>query len=245
MRRTRKLARWQPERARTGMPTDPLSEPHYPPPKPTSYTREWYRANGGLTAVRRDWRHFCRVHGARTPFERFMVALSSRSLWALAVYRYGRWTYSIPSRLLSLPFKLAYHLAYIAGQHTSKVAIDVNANVCEDVFIAPVGLVFIGPDVRVGPGSFIHGQVTLGVGGRPGARGLPLLGDRVHVGPGSMLVGPLSVPDDTVIGPNSVVTRTLPAAGGWVGSPAKPYAGSSADLMPNWTGTWRKNGPNR
>lgn len=174
-----------------------------------------------------------------------MVALSSRSLWALAVYRYGRWTYSIRSRALSLPYKLVYHLAYIAGQHTSKVAIDVNAEVCDEVFLAPVGLLFIGPDVRVGRGSFLHGQITLGVGGRPGARGLPLLGDRVHIGPGSMLVGPLSVPDDTVIGPNSVVTRTLPAAGGWVGSPAKPYDGPVSNLIPSWAGTWRISGRKR
>jgi serine O-acetyltransferase len=170
-----------------------------------------------------------------------MIALSSRSLWALAAYRYGRWTYSLPSGPISLPAKLVYHLVYLLGQHTSKIAIDVNAEIGQEVFIAPVGLFFVGPDVRVGRGSYIHGQVTLGVGGRPGARGLPLLGDRVHVGPGTMLVGPLSVPDDTVIGPNSVVTRTLPAAGGWLGSPARPYDGPVADLIPAWTGTWRRN----
>lgn len=221
------------------------SEPHYPPATPPEHTRAWYRGNGGWTAIRKDWRHFCRVHGAESAFDRWMVALSSRSLWALAVYRYGRWTYSLSSRVLSLPAKLVYHGLYLWGQYTAKVAIDVNADLGEDVFLGPIGLLFIGPDVRIGRGSSVHGQNTLGVGGRPGARGLPMLGDRVHVAPGAMLVGPLCVPDDTIIGPNSVVTRTLPASGAWLGTPAKPYAGPADDLIPCWKGTWSRHGAGR
>ena len=225
--------------------SEPSAEPHYPPAVPHAHTHEWYRYNAGWTAIRKDWRHFCRVHGAESQFERLMIALSSRSLWALAAYRFGRWTYSQRSGILSLPFKLMYHVLYLWGQYVSKVAIDVNADLGEDVFLSPVGLLFIGPDVRIGPGSFIHGQNTVGVGGRPGARGLPMLGDRVHVGPGATLVGPILVPDDTVIGPNSVVTRTLPSAGGWLGCPAKPYGGAVTDLIPSWAGGWRRYGPDR
>jgi serine O-acetyltransferase len=79
----------------------------------------------------------------------------------------------------------------------------------------PVGVV-IGPAVRVGESCGVMQGVTLGDNG-----GAPQLGDRVYVAPGAIVMGPITVGDDAVIGANSVVTRSVPAAAVVFGNPAE------------------------
>lgn len=45
--------------------------------------------SGGWPAVRSDFVHYCRIHGADTPLRKLLLPLTASSLLALAVYRYG------------------------------------------------------------------------------------------------------------------------------------------------------------
>jgi len=186
----------------------------------------------GLLQMRRDWKHYCRVAGAEGFFPSLGVLLSSPSLWALWIFRYGRWAYGLRNRVISAPFRAWYLFIYHIGQHVAKVAIDIIADVEADVWIAPRGSAHVAPGSRVGSGSFLHGDNTLGSGGRPGNRGVPRIGRNCHVAPGAVLVGPVEVPDETILGANAVVVRSLPHGGAWVGCPARPYEGTASDLIP-------------
>ncbi|HOC32268.1 MAG TPA: hypothetical protein PKK84_08515, partial [Armatimonadota bacterium] len=89
--------------------------------------------------MRRDWKHYCRVAGAEGFFPSLGVLLSSPSLWALWIFRYGRWAYGLRNRVISAPFRAWYLFIYHIGQHVAKVAIDIIADVEADVWIAPRG----------------------------------------------------------------------------------------------------------
>lgn len=185
----------------------------------------------GWRAVRRDWAHFVRVRGESGPMAYLRVLWENPSLWALWIYRYGYWTYSRCPHLLAIPHKAIYQAAYFLGQILFKVALDAKADIYDDVWLAPGGNILVGHYARIGTGSFMHGCNTLGL--VAGTDVLPKLGDRVHVGPGVMLVGPVEVPDDTVIGANSIVVRSIPNPGAWTGAPIRPFGGPVERLIPS------------
>jgi serine O-acetyltransferase len=180
--------------------------------------------------VRRDWAHYVRVRGEAGPLAYLAVPFENPSLIALWIYRYGYWSYTRRSRWMALPHKALYQLLYLAGQVLFKIALDPTADIEDDVWLAPGGNILVGHSARIGAGSFLHGCNTLGL--VAGTEAMPQLGQRVHVGPGTMLVGPVEVPDDTVLGPNSIVIKSVPQPGAWSGTPLRPYAGPALRLVP-------------
>jgi serine O-acetyltransferase len=73
------------------------------------------------------------------------------------------------------------------------------------------GLV-ISHRAKVGPGSILFQNVTLGEGLDPETKesGAPTLGRDVHVGPGATLLGPIHVGDGTKIMAGAVLTQSVP-----------------------------------
>jgi serine O-acetyltransferase len=61
----------------------------------------------------------------------------------------------------------------------------------------------------IGDDCLIRQGVTIGI--RDAEAMPPRLGDRVKVGAGAVLAGPISIGDDVVIGPNTVVMTSVPA----------------------------------
>ena len=175
----------------------------------------------GLRGIRSDFAHFCRVHGATVFRARLRLLLASRAFWGLAIYRFGRWVYGRPRHPLMRALRALYVLLFEAGRLLTKTSLSVRSRIESEVWIAPRGEVFISLAASVGRGSMLHGGNTLGVGGRPGARGHPRLGERVILAPGASAVGPAQIPDGAVIGANTLIGRSLPCAGGWAGIPPK------------------------
>jgi serine O-acetyltransferase len=178
----------------------------------------------GWRGIRSDFAHLCKVHAAQDFRARLRLLCASRAFWGLAIYRFGRWVYGLPRGVLTVPLRILYVILFEIGRLTTKTSLSVRSQIEGDVWIAPRGEVFISLGSRVGRGSMLHGGNTLGVGGRPGARGHPQLGERVVMAPGASAVGPLEVPDGCVIAPNTLVGRSLPRTGCWAGVPPKPVA---------------------
>ncbi|HEX4382630.1 MAG TPA: hypothetical protein VH083_06765 [Myxococcales bacterium] len=153
--------------------------------------------------------------------DRLWVLLVSRALWGLAIYRFGRWVYSL-QRPYNYPFRALYQAAFEIGRRITKTSLSVRSRIEDEVWIAPQGETFISLGSRVGRGSMLFGQNTIGVGGRSGMRGHPQLGERVIMCPGAAAVGPVTIADGAVMGPNSLAGRSVPRAGSWTGVPARP-----------------------
>jgi L-malate glycosyltransferase len=70
-----------------------------------------------------------------------------------------------------------------------------------------VGIV-IHPHARIGKNVFVDGGVTIG-GNRQSAR-VPRIGDNVYIGAGARILGDIEVGEGCLIGPNAVVTKSVP-----------------------------------
>ena len=82
------------------------------------------------------------------------------------------------------------------------------------------GCIVVNPNVRAGEYCTLRGANCLGNNGSNDNN--PVLGDRVALGFGAVVIGGVTVADDTVIGANAVVTRSVEEPGGtYVGAPAK------------------------
>ena len=185
------------------------------------------RAPSGFAAVRADFVHFCAMHGARGFWQRLWVLGISRAFWGLALYRIGRSIYSLPRVAATIPLRAFYLISYELTRRLTKTSLDLRAELGERLWIAPQGEVFITQGAKVGSGSMLCGGNTLGLGGRPGARGKPQLGEGVIMAPGAAAVGPVSIPNGAVLGPNSLCGRSLPHGGNWLGVPPRPHASGS------------------
>ena len=71
----------------------------------------------------------------------------------------------------------------------------------------------------VGSGVMICQQVT--IGGAARSRGVPFIGNDVYLGAGCKILGDVSVGDDSVVGANAVVAKSVPPGSVVVGNPGR------------------------
>ena len=183
----------------------------------------------GLRAVRADFEHYCRVHGAYTFLERCLLPLREPALLALAVYRFGRWVHHGPGRR-AVHYRIVYGILAQLVRHITRVLLPCYSELAEETWIESHAPVFVG--AVAGRGLRVYAGATVGAGTLGGVRGLPRIGEGVVIAPSAVISGPVRVPSDCVIGPNTVVSRTLTTSGGWLGIPAQPWAGPRATLAP-------------
>ena len=75
----------------------------------------------------------------------------------------------------------------------------------------------IGARCKIGENCMIHQNCT--IGDRKGGR--PTIGNNVVIYAGAMILGDISIGDNTIIGANSVVTKSCPPNSILLGTPAK------------------------
>jgi serine O-acetyltransferase len=186
----------------------------------------------GGAGARGDFAHYCRVHGARSVADKLTLPLRQPALFALWVYRYGRWIHFQARRGALRRVHLALYAVLVElSRHITGIMVHWWVELDGEVWIESHHPVIIGAR-RIGRGTFVHGGATLGAGGRRDARGLPVVGERVVLGPGCVCIGPTVIPDGSVLAPNALVTRTLPVAGrAWVGAPARECEVPAASLV--------------
>jgi serine O-acetyltransferase len=156
--------------------------------------------------VRADWRNY----GGD---------LTRQGLWVMLVYRFGRWRYSIPTRVLRLPFSIAYKVLKLISQIMTGIDLPCEANVGHRFTIEHFGDIIISGDATFGDDCRIRNGVTVGLV-RTTEPGSPALGNRVDIGCGAKVLGAITIGDDVAIGANAVVTQDVPANSIAVGVPA-------------------------
>lgn len=154
----------------------------------------------------------------REDYRRYLEAEEGRALgWlraalkygfiAVCVYRYGRWTRTLP-RLVSLPFKLVYHLLNVPCELALGIRLSVSRSIGPGLYIGHHGGIIFGGDA--GRNLSIAQGVTVGYKGAGKSTHPPRLGDDVYLGAGSMVIGDVHVGSGSIIGANTVVTRNVP-----------------------------------
>jgi serine O-acetyltransferase len=157
--------------------------------------------------IREDWHTYDRQ-------------LSRQGFWAMLVYRYGRWRYTIRPRWLRVPFSFLYKILKPICEILTGIELPCETVVGRRFRIDHFGGIIISGDAVFGDDCVIRNGVTVGLR-HTGIRGAPIIGNRVDIGAGAKVLGPIHVGDDVAIGANAVVLKDVPAKSIAVGVPAR------------------------
>jgi serine O-acetyltransferase len=138
----------------------------------------------------------------------------------MAVYRFGRWRYTIRWRLLRMPFSLLYKVLKVISEILTGIDLPCEVTLGRRFRIDHFGGIIISGDAVFGDDCIIRNGVTVGLK-HTGQRGSPILGDRVDIGAGAKILGPIQIGNDVIIGANAVVLTDVPPNSLAVGVPAR------------------------
>lgn len=143
-----------------------------------------------------------------------------QGVWAMVVYRFGRWRYRVRPALLRRPLSLLYKFLKIGVQITTGIDLPCETQVGRRLVIEHFGGIVISGDSVIGDDVTLRHGVTLGLR-RTGVPGAPVIGDGVDIGAGAKILGPVRIGVGAVIGANAVVLCDVPAGALAVGIPAR------------------------
>jgi len=158
--------------------------------------------------------------------------ISRQGLWAMAVYRYGRWRYTIRWRWLRVPFSFVYKVLKPISEVLTGIELPCEATLGRRFRIDHFGGIVISGDAVFGDDCVIRNGVTVGLK-YTGQRGAPILGNRVDIGAGAKILGAIRIGDDVVIGANAVVLIDVPSNSVAVGVPARVLPRKTPSIAAN------------
>jgi serine O-acetyltransferase len=157
--------------------------------------------------IREDWQTYDRQ-------------LSRHGFWAMLLYRYGRWRYSIRPRLLRLPFSFVYKFLKPMFESLTGIELPCEVTLGRRFRIDHFGGIIISGDAVFGDDCVVRNGVTVGLR-HTEMRGSPVIGNRVDIGAGAKVLGSIRIGDDVAIGANAVVLKDVPSNSIAVGVPAR------------------------
>jgi serine O-acetyltransferase len=149
----------------------------------------------------------------------------AQGFWAMVVYRFGRWRYSIRPVILRKLCSLIYRVLYKLVQIVAGIELPCEAVVGRNFVIDHFGGVIISGYAKFGDNCRIRDGVVVGLRRVEEGRA-PIVGNNVDIGSGAKLLGPIRIGDNVLIGANAVVLSDVPENSIAVGVPAivKPRA---------------------
>lgn len=155
----------------------------------------------------------------RADYRRHDASLRNTALWAIATYRFGRWSLGLRSRFLRKLTGAVYGLMTFVVELASGIRLHREASIGAEFHLVHSGNVKIHPQSVIGDRVGIMHDVTLGTSNdRAGA---PTLGNDVFVGAGAKILGPVRVGDGARIAANSLVISDVPPGVTAIGVPAR------------------------
>lgn len=155
--------------------------------------------------------------------------------WAVAIHRFGNARMGVRFKLLRAPLTAIYRLMFTAMIWLWGINLPYNTKLGRRVRIWHHGGIWLGAR-SIGDDVHIRHNTTFGLLSRNDPGGKPIIGNRVDVGVGACILGAVTVGDDCVVGPNSVVIRDLPPGSVVMGVPARQTAlwkdGASPSTVP-------------
>ena len=140
---------------------------------------------------------------------------------AIAVHRFGNARMDVKPRLVRAPLSLAYNVLSTLVNWMFGIDLSYTVRLGRRVRIWHHGGMVLGARA-IGDDVQIRHNTTFGVLNRRELSGKPIIGNRVDIGVGACVLGAVTIGDDSVIGPNSVVLRHFPAGSVVMGVPARP-----------------------
>jgi serine O-acetyltransferase len=148
--------------------------------------------------------------------------------WAIAAHRFGNWRMSIRTRVLRIPFSLAYRFLSRLAELVGGIHLPYTVRLGRRVRIWHHGGIVlharsIGDDVQ------IRQNTTFGIATTDRVRAIPTIEDRVDIGCGACVLGNVTIGHDSLVGANAVVVSNIPPYATAVGVPARVIKRSPPD----------------
>lgn len=171
--------------------------------------------------IRRDFARYCHAGTPLSLFARVRIYLDNPGFHAVLTYRYGNWVIRrVRARLLYYPLQLVHYILQKLCFVIAHVHIDPGATIGPGLYVGHFGNVIIGP-VTMGADCNVGHQVTIGMRADGRSQEKPVIGDNVWFGAGCVVYGEITVGNGVMIGPNTVVARSLPDRTMVLGNPMK------------------------
>jgi serine O-acetyltransferase len=145
--------------------------------------------------------------------------LKEQSIWAIAVYRFGRRVVRRPPGLARTILDKVYWLIFRLTETATGISIPRSVVVGPGLRIWHFGNIFVNPESVLGANCTLRQGVTIGnrVEGGPS----PVLGDDVELGAYAQILGGIKVGRGAKVGAMSVVLVDVPDGATAVGIPAR------------------------
>ena len=143
----------------------------------------------------------------------------AQGFWAMVVYRYGRWRYTVRPAWLRKPFSLVYHVLYKLVQILTGIELPCEAEVGPGFVIDHFGGIVVSGYARFGARCRIRNGVVVGLSRVENPVG-PVIGDDVDIGAGAKVLGAIRIGNRVLVGANAVVVKDVPDDHVAVGVPA-------------------------
>ena len=144
---------------------------------------------------------------------------SAQGFWALLVYRFGRWRYTVRPMLLRKLLSLLYKILYKFVQIVTGIELPCEVPIGSNFRIDHFGGIVISGYAEFGNNCRIRNGVVVGLK-NPENPCAPKIGNDVDIGAGAKLLGPIVIGNNVSIGANAVVTISIPDNSIAVGVPA-------------------------
>lgn len=135
--------------------------------------------------------------------------ISAPGFWALAIYRFGNWSSTLPR-----PFKWLGTIVYVIAQRTIRnlcgIELERSVKVGRRLLLGHQHGIVIHRHATIGDDVLIRHGVTFGRGVSWTHEEGPVIGDRVEFSPGAVVIGNVTIGDDVSVGPNCVITQNVP-----------------------------------
>lgn len=152
--------------------------------------------------------------------------LKEQSIWAIAVYRFGRRNDRRSPGFFRKSNERLYWLLYRLVETLTGISIPKSVEVGPGLKIHHFGNIFVHKDARIGARCSLRQGVTIGNRRENGP--VPVLEDDVDLGAYAQILGGVRIGKGARIGAMSVVLCDVPPGATAVGIPAKIIAGQAA-----------------
>jgi serine O-acetyltransferase len=143
----------------------------------------------------------------------------AQGFWAMVVYRFGRWRYSVRPIILRKLLSLMYHVLLKLVQILTGIDLPCEVEVGRNFVIDHFGGIVISGYAKFGDNCRIRNGVVVGLR-RVEETSAPTIGNDVDIGSGAKILGPIRIGNNVLIGANAVVICDVPDDSIAVGVPA-------------------------